>query len=471
MRLLGGLAAFVVAVTVLPGASARSHDAASDALIHADATRAAGYTGTGVTVAIVDTGIDEHNPDLADSIVAEHCFVPPDGCPNGAAEQDGPGSAQDDQGHGTAVAGLITGNGGTAPAGVAPDASLVVVKVTDRNGRTSSAQIIAGLNWILDNHPEVRAINVSLAGDILLSGTCDNVSQNLKPYATVIDTLRARGTMVFAPTGNSGSRFSIPAPACFHSTVAVGAVYARSFGSYTVPLVCSDPTTAANQVACFSNSSAELDLLAPGAPIETTALGGGLFNFAGTSAASAEAVGAAAVLLQADPSLTPDQVEAALQETGVPVTDPRTHVTTPRLDVAAALSSVLGKPIPLLPTPLSNAPTTPPTLGQPTVPVATLALRPIAFGSVRLGSRTSKTLVVRNTGTGFLTVRIGSLTAPFTSRPAKLVIPQGGLARVTLTFRPTRATTYSRPLKLATDDPTAASITIPLSGRGKRRAG
>jgi subtilisin family serine protease len=468
VRRLVGFAAIVAAATVLPGAAARSHDASSDALIHADAARAAGFTGNGVTVAIVDTGVDGHNPDLSDSIAAEHCFVPPDGCPNGTAEQDGPGSAQDDQGHGTAVAGLITGNGGTAPTGVAPDARLVVVKVTDRNGRTSSAQIIAGLNWILANHPEVRAVNVSLAGDILLSGTCDNVSQNLKPYATVIDTLRARGTIVFAPTGNSGSRFSIPAPACLHSTVAVGAVYSRSFGSYTVPLVCRDATTAANQVACFSNSSAELDLLAPGAPIESTALGGGLSNFAGTSAASAEAVGAAAVLLQADPSLTPDEIEAALQDTGVPVEDPRTRAITPRLDVAAALSSVLGRPIPLLPTPPSTGPPAPPTLSSPTVPVATLALKPIAFGSIRLGSSTRRTLVVCNTGTGFLTVRIGAVTAPFTAGPAKLLIPAGGRARVMLTFRPTRAATYSRPLKLATDDPTAAAITIPLRGTGKR---
>jgi hypothetical protein len=142
-------------------------------------------------------------------------------------------------------------------------------------------------------------------------------------------------------------------------------------------------------------------------------------------------------------------------------------VTTPRLDVAAALSSVLGRPIPLLPAPPSSEPTAPPTLGTPTVPVASLALRPIAFGSVRLGSRMSRTLVVRNTGTGFLTVRIGTLTAPFTSRPAKLVIPAGGQARVTLTFRPIRAATYSRPLKLTTDDPSAASITIPVRGTGK----
>ncbi len=83
VRWLGGLAAII----------ARSHDSSSDALIHADAARAAGFTGKDVTVAVLDTGVDDRNADLADSIVAEHCFVPPDGCPNGGAEQDGPGSA------------------------------------------------------------------------------------------------------------------------------------------------------------------------------------------------------------------------------------------------------------------------------------------------------------------------------------------------------------------------------------------
>ena len=114
MRGSGALAALAALAILLPGAGSaqvdRAADSASDALIHADAARAAGITGARVTVAVLDTGVDDHDPDLAGSIVAEHCFVPPDGCPNGQAEQDGPGSAQDDQGHGTAVAGLIVGN-------------------------------------------------------------------------------------------------------------------------------------------------------------------------------------------------------------------------------------------------------------------------------------------------------------------------------------------------------------------------
>ena len=481
MRRAGVLAAIAVAALLagqarspsasvaglVPAPAARGADAASDTLIHADSARAAGFTGKGVTVAVVDTGIDERNPDLADAVVAEHCFVPPDGCPNGAAEQDGPGSGQDDQGHGTEVAGVITGNGGTAPVGVAPEAKLVVVKVTDRNGRTSTSQIIAGLNWILRTRPEVRIVNVSLAGDILLSGKCDNLGP-LVAYGAVVAALRARGTLVFAPTGNNGSRFSVSAPACFHATVAVGAVYSQDFGPYTVPLVCKDPVTGPDQIACFSNTSSELDLLAPGAPIQSTALGGGRSDFAGTSAASAEAAAAAAVLMQADPTLSADQVEAVLEKTGAQIGDPRSNAATPRVDITAALSSVLGRQIPILPPAGGTPPAGPPTLGAPTVPVVSMAFRPVSFGSVRVGRTARRTLAIRNTGNGYLTVRVSSPAAPFTARPAKLLIAPGGRAGLSLSFSPARAGSYSRPLRLTTDDRTAAAITLPLRGSGVR---
>ena len=463
----GVVAAVVVAAVSLVGpASGRMNDAASDSLIHADSARAAGFTGKGVTVALLDTGIDDHNPDLADSVVAEHCFVPPDGCPDGTAEQDGPGSAQDNQGHGTEIAGLITGNGTTAPIGVAPDAKLVVVKVADINGRTTSQQIMAGLTWVMRTHPEVRIVNVSLAGDILLSGRCDTLGP-LVGYGAVVAALRANGTLLFAPTGNSGSQFSISAPACFHSAVAVGAVYAQTFGTYTVPGVCVDAATIPDEVACFSNSSSELDLLAPGAPLVSTALGGGRASFAGTSAASAEAAAAAAVVLQADPTLTADQLEAALEKTGLPLADPKSNLLTPRLDVAAALVRVTGRPIPLITPPgAGTGSTPPPKLSAPTVPVADLSLRPISFGSVRTDATARRSLRIHNSGNGYLNVRVGALPAPFSVRPSELVIRPGQRATLELAFRPVRAGSYSRMLRLTTDDRTAAAIRIPLRGTG-----
>lgn len=83
------------------------------ALIGADVAHTQGLTGKGVDVAVLDSGVDEAQPDLRSSIVAEHCFGS-SVCPNGVREQDGPGSAADDNGHGTNVAGIITGDGGVA---------------------------------------------------------------------------------------------------------------------------------------------------------------------------------------------------------------------------------------------------------------------------------------------------------------------------------------------------------------------
>ncbi len=128
-------------------AGGRGTDAESLPLVRGDAAHAAGLTGRGVTVAVLDSGIDRAHPDLADALVGEHCVVVPNGCPNGANEQDGTGSAADDNGHGTNVAGIVVSNGSVAPIGVAPDAAVVSVKVLDRNnGFQTTSQIVTALN-------------------------------------------------------------------------------------------------------------------------------------------------------------------------------------------------------------------------------------------------------------------------------------------------------------------------------------
>ena len=76
--------------------------------------------------------------------------------------------------------------------------------------------------------------------------------------------------------------------------------------------------------------------------------------------------------------------------------------------------------------------------------------------------------MIRDTGNGFLTVRVGQFAEPFAARPAKLVIRPRGRATLQLTFHPRRAVAYSRPLRLITDDRTAAVITISVRGTGRR---
>jgi subtilisin family serine protease len=449
--------------------TARGSDASSDALVHADAARAFGYTGKGVTVAILDTGIDDRSPAFAGALVAEHCFVPPDGCAGGKPEFDGPGSAQDDQGHGTAIADILAGRGGVGPIGVAPDASLVVVKVADHNGRTSAAQIGAGLDWVRANHPEARVVNVSLAGDIPLSGDCSGLTASLQAYAGSVEALRAQGTTIFAASGNNGAHNGIPAPACFPGTVAVGAVYSRAFGPFTAPNVCVDATTAPDQVACFSNSSSELDLLAVGAPVDAIGLDSASSPLAGTSAAAAQAAGAAAVLLQANPQLTPDALRAVLESTGVRLTDPRSRFKTPRIDVAAALGAVLGLAVPLLPPPDLPGGVAAPPLSKPTVPSIAVSSAPISFRSVRPGQTVTRTLVVSNIGTGKLAVRVRAAPSWVSARPAKLTIDATKHRTIVFTFRPTRPGGYHGRVRLVTDDPARPTIVIGVDGTSRAR--
>ena len=316
--------------------------AESVALVRGDEVHDLGVTGRGVVVAVLDTGIDSNHPDLKDSIVAQQCFCTNAAgagcCPNGATQQSGSGAAKDDQGHGTNVSGIIAGRGRVASKGVAPGAKIVAVKVLDSTGAfADSAQVISGFDYIITQRPEVKVVNMSLGTSLLFSGTCDNAAAFTGAFAQAIGTLKARGTSVFASSLNNGSASQTGLPACIAAAISVGAVYDANIG--TISFGCTDPTTKPDQVCCFSNSSSAVDLLAPGAAISAAGRGGGISTFLGTSQASPHAAGAAALLLEARPSLTVDQIESALKSTGVPITDKKSGLRIPRIDVRAALDA------------------------------------------------------------------------------------------------------------------------------------
>lgn len=328
-------------------------------LIRGDVVHAQGFLGAGQTVAILDSGIDRANVDLAGAIVAEHCFVAT-GCPNRLTEQDGPGSAQDDNGHGTNVAGIIASAGKVAPVGVAPAVKLVVIKVLDRNDSfQSTSQVVSALDWIMAAHPEVRVVNMSLGTSALYGATCDSSSAATLALASAIDSLHARGTLVVASSGNDASKSAMEAPACISTTVSVGAVFDASVGVQAI-FSCLDQNTAPDQVTCFSDSSPALDLLAPGDVITSTGLGGGLSSYVGTSQAAPQVSGAAALLFAAVPTATPDAVVSALESTGVQVTDAANGRVTPRIDVAAALTALTAGATPPPPPPPTPPPVPPP---------------------------------------------------------------------------------------------------------------
>jgi len=316
--------------------------AESAALIRADQVRGAGTTGKGVVVAILDTGVDTHHPDIRDSLIGEQCFcTSPSGagcCPNGSAQQSGPGAAEDDHGHGTNVTGIITSDGRVAPMGIAPDAQVIVVKVLDKTGAGTSTSILSGLDFVINQHPEVKVVNLSLGLANLFSGSCDSAASFTTAFAAAVNTLRGRGAVFFASSGNNGSTSQIAVPACIGNAIAVGAVYKADAG--TISFGCTDATTAADRIPCFSNSDSQVDVLAPGAPVTSAGIGGGVSTFVGTSQACPVAAGVAALMLSAHPGLSPDALEAALKNTGVTVIDARNGLSFRRIDAKSAVDAV-----------------------------------------------------------------------------------------------------------------------------------
>ena len=316
-------------------------------LVRADLAHALGYTGAGVVVGEVDSGVDTDHPDLIGAVVAQACLCHTDGgcCPNGGPAMIGPGSAEDVAGHGTLVAGVITSNGVVAPKGVAPDAGLVVVRVTNAQDHTCCmSDVTDALDWILDNRPDVAAINVSVVSQFVYTGDCDFADGTTTGMLFVISALKSAGIPVFCAAGNSAAPNGMSAPACVSPAVSLGAVYDDNVGTRSFGL-CTDATTSADQPTCYSDSAPSTDLFAPGSAINTTSIGGFVSpGVDGTSFAAPHATGCAALLKQARPAITAAAMENVFKATGRPTTDPKNGLTFPRIDCLAAIQTASSCP-------------------------------------------------------------------------------------------------------------------------------
>jgi subtilisin family serine protease len=214
------------------------------------------------------------------------------------------------------------------------------VRVLNSSGTGATSDVIAGLEWVLAHHTEwqIKAVNLSLGGGSF-AGVCDTANANTLLYAQAAQALRDAGLTLFAASGNSGKAEEMMAPACVSRVVAVGNLYDTPLPRLDWP-TCADEAVIPGRVPCSSNSSSALDLLAPGVSINATWLGGGQAVRSGTSMSTPHAVAVAALLWQAAPELRPDELEAALIETGPLVTDTRQGRVTPRLDALAAVEHV-----------------------------------------------------------------------------------------------------------------------------------
>lgn len=303
--------------------------------VGADLVHARGIDGHGVTVAVLDSGIDAKSPDFAGRIVAQQCFCDNfDGtgcCPNGEVVQSGDGAARDDNGHGTHVSGIVAGGGVTAPRGLAPGARIVAVKVLDHNRAFGSfTQIYRALEWILNERPDVRVINMSFGSwAVYAPSACDTAAVSIG-MQDVIASLRERGVLITASSGNQSDTAGATIPACMADVLAVGAT-----------------SDVADEITPFTNSGPAIDLLAPGSAITAASRGGGFATMSGTSMAAPHVAGAIALMQQVSAgTLSAAKAEGILKLTGRPVVDARNGLAFPRLDVLAAIAATPYVPPP-----------------------------------------------------------------------------------------------------------------------------
>jgi len=300
-----------------------------------------GISGQGVKVVVMDSGIDSDNVDFSGALLDESCFCSGGGgcCPNRGTTQFGAGAAEDDHGHGTWVSGHVMSQGVDGPLGAAPEASLVAVKVLDNNNSFCCASdVTAAYDWVASNHADATVLNASLGTSARFSSDCSGQTSWLTAMAQATAAVRANGTLMTASSGNDEDTNGIGAPSCLGDVMAVGATYKQDYGTFSCDVPQVNPE--ADDVACFSNVSPEIEILAPGAFMDTTGLGGGtVTGLAGTSFSAPLVAGCAALIKEASPSLSASDIRSILISTGVPVLDDRVGETFPRAD---CLGAVLG---------------------------------------------------------------------------------------------------------------------------------
>ncbi len=236
--------------------------------------------GKDVKVAIIDTGIDTSHPDLSGSV---------DGGYSAITKSENPSEYQDDNGHGTHVAGTVAAKkDGKGVVGVAPKARLYAVKVLDADGSGNLSDVIDGIVWAAQNKMDVA--NMSLGAPI-----------DSEAMKRAVRFARGSGVVVVAAAGNSGG--SVGFPGAYEDTIAVAA------SDYQ------------DKVASFSSRGPEVDFIAPGVDVLSSRMGGGFASYSGTSMAAPHVAGLAALAVsQGYVGLNgPDGVFAQLKKAAMPL--------------------------------------------------------------------------------------------------------------------------------------------------------
>jgi serine protease AprX len=307
-----------------------------------------GYTGKGITIAILDTGVDDGHPDLEGKFVAGADFA---GATGRITTKNGRYNPDDDTGHGTAIAGIAMSAGGVDGTykGIAPDARLVDVRVTLGRG----GDLVASLEWCIDNrntdwnnngldeYDGIDVVSVSVGGDENSDGS-DRVSQLVNQ---VVDA----GIVVVTAIGNSGpNNQGIGNVAAADKVITVGNLNDQNTVARSDDAIESTSTRGPRSDDGDSDPYDELkpDVVAPGMNIITPDFsivgqsGNGYDMYSGSSMSCPHVSGICALMLEAKPELNPLEIRQILQETAEAIGEPSVPELSDKYNYASGYGSV-----------------------------------------------------------------------------------------------------------------------------------
>jgi len=268
-------------------------DTTANTQIGANLVQTSGNNGANSKVIVLDTGYNYNHPELKLSYLDGKDFVNDDDDPF------------DDNGHGSHVAGIITGDGVVARAkGVAPQAGIISGKVLDSSGSGYFSDVVAAIYWAVngpngvagdgdDFNADAISLSLGTSRPYTYKGFCDSVLPDL---TDAIQYARSRGVIVIVAAGNSGSS-GVSIPGCISYSTTVGAVDSK------------------NKVASFSGRGGAVDISAPGVSIYSSVLGTGYASWSGTSMATPMISGTVALIKFIHPDYDVNQIENALFKT------------------------------------------------------------------------------------------------------------------------------------------------------------